>query len=108
MERALLGVDALDQRRDLVGHEVVDAHRDAAPAGRVDELGGLLDRLGPVHLRALRARGAAGDVDGGAGGAELDRDAPPRGAGRPGDQRDLSGQRSGHHATEAISACGSA
>ena len=36
-----------------LGFQVVDLDRDPVPAGRVDQLGGLLDRLGPVHLRAL-------------------------------------------------------
>ena len=80
VQRALLGVDARDQRAHLLGHEVVDLDRDAAAAGRVDERGGLLDRLRPVHLRPLRARRAPGAVDGRAGRAELHGDAAPRAA----------------------------
>ena len=52
MQRALLALDALDERAHLSGHEVIDPHRDAATAGLVDQRGRLLDRLGPVHLRA--------------------------------------------------------
>ena len=63
------------------------------PAGGVDQLGRLLDGLGPVHLRALGAGRAAGAVDGGAGGAELDGDAAPGGPGGAGDQRDLALER---------------
>ena len=48
VEPALLGVDALDQRPHLLGHEVVDPHGDAPAARRGDQLGGLLDRLRPV------------------------------------------------------------
>ena len=56
---ALLAFDARDERAHLVGHEVVDLDRDAAAAGVVDELGGLFDRLGPVHLRSLGAASCA-------------------------------------------------
>ena len=80
-EGTLLGVDALDERRHLLGHEVVDLDRDARPPAASTSAGRLLDRLGPVHLRALRPGGAAGDVNGGAGGTELDGD-PSSGAAR--------------------------
>ena len=53
VQRPLLVADALHQRRHLVGDEVVDLDRDAAAARGVDQLGGLLDRLRPVHLRPL-------------------------------------------------------
>ena len=59
VEGALLGVDALDERRHLLRLEVVDLHGDALPAGLVDELGRLLDRLRPVHLRSLRPASCA-------------------------------------------------
>ncbi len=80
------------QRSDLLGHEVVDPHRDPAAPGVVHERSGLLDGLGPVHLRALVPARAAGDVDGRAGGAELHRDPPTRPSGPSGDQRHLARQ----------------
>ena len=51
MQGALLAFDASDEALHLRGHEVIDLHRDAAATGRVHQLGGLLDRLRPVHLR---------------------------------------------------------
>ena len=96
VEPALLLLDALDQRRDLLGHEVVGRDGDAAAAGLGDELGGLLDRLRAVVLRAGGARAAAGAVDGGAGLAERDGDPAPGAAGRAGDEGDLAIQ--GGHA----------
>jgi hypothetical protein len=56
VEAPLLGVDALDQAANLVGIEVVDRDGDALAAGRRDQLGGLLDGLRPVALRAARVR----------------------------------------------------
>ena len=67
---------------------MVAGGEDRRAAGRLDELGGLLERLGAVHRRAPAAGAAAGHVDGGAGGAELDGDraaAAARGAGDDGD-----------------------
>ena len=60
-----------------VGLEVVDRDRDPAAAGGVDELGGLLDRLRPVVLGPVLARGAPGAVDGRARLAQRDGDAAP-------------------------------
>ena len=74
---------------DDVRLEVVDPHGDALTTRRGHQLGGLLDRLRPVHLRALLARGPAGHVHGHAQPTQLDRDGP---AGRPrtsGDERHL-------------------
>src|SRR3954452_6812686 len=59
---------------------MVDPYGDAGAARRGDELRGLLDRLGPVDLRAPRARAAAGHVDRRADLAERDRDPPPAAA----------------------------
>ena len=59
MQRALLRAPSAPPARRPVRHEVVDLDRDPASAGRVDQRGGLLDRLGPVHLRALRAGSSA-------------------------------------------------
>ena len=97
VQRALLGVDAIDERLDLVGHEVVDRDGDPPPAGGVDQLGRLLDRLRPVHLRALRPCGAPGAVHGGAGRAQLHGDPPPGGPGGAGDEGDPPGQRQPAH-----------
>ena len=88
VEPALLAVDALDERLDLVGLEVVGRHGDAGAAGLRDQLGGLLDRLGAVVLGAGGARAAAGAVDGGAGLAERDGDAAAGAAGGAGDEGD--------------------
>ena len=46
----------VDQRAHLLGHEVVDPDGDPVATGLVDERGGLLDRLRPVHLRSLGRR----------------------------------------------------
>ncbi len=83
-------IDALDQGRDLLRLEMVDLHRDALAAGGVDQLGGLLDRLGSVHLGALLPSGPAGAVHGGAGSAELDRDPSSGGPGGAGHECDLA------------------
>ena len=53
------------------------------------------DGLGALVFGLLRARGAAGDVDNGAGRAELDRDAAAGTAGGAGDQGDFAFQRHG-------------
>jgi hypothetical protein len=99
VERTLLVLDAPDERRDLVGDEVVDLDGDADAAGGVDQLGGLLDGLGPRHLRGVLPGGSPGDVDGGAGRPELDGDAPARPPGPAGHEGDLAGQRPAHRTT---------
>ena len=61
----MVGVDA--RRRAPAtssGSRWSTRHRDAAAAGRGDQLGGLLDRLGAVVLRARVRVRAAGAVDG--------------------------------------------
>ena len=68
------------------------------PPAVVDQRGGLLDRLRPVHLRPLRPRRAPGHVDGRAGRAELHRDPSPGRPGAAGDQRDPARQRFTHAA----------
>ena len=80
VEAALLGVDPLDQRRHLLRLEVVDRHGDALPARLAHELGGLLDRLGAVDLRARSRVLRPGRVHGRARLAERDRDAAPSAA----------------------------
>jgi hypothetical protein len=89
-------LDPVDQRPDLVVLQMVDRHRDARAAGRRDHLGGLLDGLRPVDLRALRPGAPPGGVHRGARGAELHRDLPSGAAGRAGHQGDLSCQGSTH------------
>ena len=59
VQGALLALDPRHERAHLVGDEVVDLDGDAAAARRVDERRGLLDRLGPVHLRALASASCA-------------------------------------------------
>jgi hypothetical protein len=79
------------QNSDVLGPGVVHLQRDPAAAGGGDQLGGLLDGLGAVHRGAPVPGAAAGDVDGGAGGAQLDGDSSacsPRGAGDDGDLSD--------------------
>ena len=85
----LLGRDARGERADLRGIGVVGGGEDRRAAGVGDERGGLLERLGAVHRRAPAARAAAGDVDGGAGGAELDGDGAAAAARGAGDDRDM-------------------
>jgi hypothetical protein len=90
VQAALFPVDPVDERGDLGPVEVVDGYGDAGAAGLGDQVGGVLDGLGAVVLGAPGAGAAPGDVDGGAGGAELDRDPPARSPGGPGDQGDLA------------------
>ena len=108
VQRAVVALDAGDEVAHLRRVEVVARHGDAVAAGGVDELGGLLDRLGAVHLRAPRAGRAAGHVHRRAGGAELDGDAAPRATGRAGDERHRAVQRVCSIATSVpsvLSAC---
>jgi hypothetical protein len=82
VEPPLLAVDPLGQRLDLGRIQVVHPHRDAGAAGPRDQLGRLLDRLGPVQLRATLTRRSAGAVHGRADRAQLDRYSSSRSAGR--------------------------
>lgn len=93
VEAALFAGHAVDERGDLGGVEVVGGYGDAVAARLGDEVGGVLDGLGAVVLRAPGAGAAAGDVDGGAGRAQFDGDAASGAAGRSGDQRDPARQR---------------
>ena len=86
---AVFALDARQQLVDLVWVAVVDPDGDAVSAGGTDQLGGLLDRLGPVHRRPLSSCGAPGDVDGRARGAELGGDAAPGAPRGSGNERDL-------------------
>ena len=95
VQPALLGVDALHERLDLRGLEVIDLDRDPGASGRVDELGGLLDRLRPVVLGASLPRRAAGAVHGRARLAERHRDAAAGAPGGAGHERHLVGERGG-------------
>ena len=86
MQCALLGLDAPHERANLLGHEMIDRHRDTAASGLRHERRGLFDRLRPVHLRSLGAGRSTGDVDGRSGRAQLHGDPTPRSAGRSSDQ----------------------
>ncbi len=96
VQAAVLGVDAPDELRDLCWLEMVDRDGDPHAPGVADELGGLLDRLGPVVLRAPLPRRAAGAVH--------DRPCLPERDGRPTpgttgcarNERHLSGERTRH------------
>ncbi len=96
VEAALLGVDPVDERLHLRRVQMVGGHGDAPAARLGDQVGGVLDRLGPVVLGAAGAGGAAGDVHRGARRAEFHGDAPSGSPGRPGHQRDLVPQRLCH------------
>ena len=96
IQPATLLFDPREQRADRGIVSVVDLHRDAPAAGRVDQGGRLLDRLGPVHLRSLRSRRSSRDVDGRPGSAELHRDSASGASGRSGDERDSAGEGSLH------------
>jgi hypothetical protein len=63
VEPPLLGADALDQLFDLCGDQMIDANRDAVAAGCGNQLGGVLDGLGPGVFGLAVAGRAAGDVD---------------------------------------------
>ena len=76
----MLLVDGADECGDLRGIEVVDSDGDPFATRGGDQLGGLLDRLRPVDLRALRARAATGHVDRRARFPERGRDSAPRAA----------------------------
>ena len=98
VEATLLVVDARDEVAHLIGLQVVDRDRDPAAAGGVDELGGLLDRLRPVVLGPVLARGAPGAVDGRARFAQRDGGAAPGTPARARHERHLPVQRAGHRA----------
>ncbi len=92
VEAAVLGADPVHQRRDVRRIGVVAADGNPGPACGVDPLGGALDRLRSVHLRALLARGAAAAVDGGSERSELDGDRAAAAAGGAGDKGDPAGK----------------
>jgi hypothetical protein len=93
VEAAVLGSNALNEPADIVGDQMVDAERDAAAAGRRDQLRRLLDGLGPLIFGGLAADRAARHVDGRAGGAEFHSDAAPGAAGSACHQGDLARER---------------
>ena len=76
---------------------MVHRHRHAGPAEARDQLGGLLDRLGTLVVRAQAAtRAASSRTDHRrARLAESSRDAPPGTPGRSRDDRDTTAQRIG-------------
>ena len=71
---------------------VVGGREHRAAAGALDERRGLLERLGTVHRRSPPAGAAPGDVDGRAGGAQLDRDRTAASASGAGDDGDVVGE----------------
>src|SRR5262245_31077407 len=75
---------------------MVDLDGNAAAAGLVDEFGRFLDRLGPIHLGSMDARGAARHIDRGAGRTQLHGDPASRCPGCTGDQRDPTLKRLCH------------
>lgn len=77
VEPLVLLFNPLHQALHLACVQVIDRHGDPVPACRRDQLGRLLDSLGAGVFGLLRAGGAAGDVDGGSGCAQLDGDAAP-------------------------------
>ncbi len=89
VEAAVVGSNPSDQRANLVGHQVIDRDGDPSSARLGHERSGFFDRLRPIHFRALGAGGSAGDVHRRSGGAQLDRNAATRPAGRSGHEGDL-------------------
>src|SRR5262245_36681902 len=75
IESALVGTDAPDKLGDLGCDEMIDLDGDAFAAERGHDLGGFLDGLGPLIFGCLPACRPPGDIDSGAGGTELGRDA---------------------------------
>jgi hypothetical protein len=63
IQAAPLATDALDERLDLRRLQVVDLDSDPLAARGIDEVGGFLDRLRPVVLRAPLSRRATGAID---------------------------------------------
>ena len=93
VETSMIRLDALDESSNGARVLMVDDQRCRRPAGRLDQLAGLLDRLGTVDLGPPRQPAAApGRVHVSAGSPQLDRDRAPRAAGRSGYQGDLPGQ----------------
>src|SRR6185437_15088140 len=92
VEPAAFAGDPFDEGADLAGVGVVGLHGDAGAAGAVDQLGGLVDGLGALHGGRGAGGGPAGDVDGGAGGAQFDGDAAAGTAGGAGDEGYLPGE----------------
>lgn len=89
VEAAAIALDACDQLGDRDGILVVDDERGSRPAGRLQQLAGLLDGLRPIDLRrAGSAAAAAGCVDEEPRAGELDGDRPTCAAGRARDERD--------------------
>ena len=93
MDVAVVAPDLLGQALHLIGDEMVDGGRDPGAAEVGDELGGLLDRLGPVVVGPTGSRAAAGADDRCAGFTQGSCDATPGTAGRSGDDRDPPAKR---------------
>jgi hypothetical protein len=85
-------VDPSNQCANLLRHQVVDRHRDAASASRIDEGSRLFDRFRPVHLGTRRSCRPSSAIHGRSSGAQLDGYSPTRSTRRAGDQRNLPHQ----------------
>ena len=97
VEPPALGADAGDERRDLVRHQMVDAHRHplaAEPRSTSAAVSSIVSRA--AVARAPAAAAAAGHIDRRPGGAELDRDPAPGPAGGARDERHLPDKRAMH------------
>jgi hypothetical protein len=90
IERSVVALYALDQRPDFVRLQVIDADRNAFAAVAIDQFGRLFDRLRPVHLGLLRARGTASYIDCRARCAEFGGNPPACASRGAGDQCDSS------------------
>jgi hypothetical protein len=96
MKSVLFGFDARDERANLLGHEMIDLDRYAAPSGLLHKRRGFLDRLRPVHLRSLCAGRPPGNVDGRSGRPQLYGYPASRSSGRSSDQGNLACERVSH------------
>src|SRR5215831_13580979 len=92
VESTGFGSDPVHERADLYRLGVIGLNRNAFPAARGDQLGGLLDRLGPTRSRGFAAYAPAAAVDRGTGLAQRDGDAAAGAARRAGDEGDLLGE----------------
>ncbi|MCY1307878.1 hypothetical protein D9M70_578440 [compost metagenome] len=90
IEPPLFTADARDQRCDFGRLEMIDLNGNTLAAEAGDDVGRFLDRFGPFVFGLLLTCGAAGHVDGGAGGAEFHSDAAPAAPCRAGNQSDFS------------------
>src|SRR5439155_7987756 len=81
---------------------VIDADWNRRAARGRDQVHGVFDGFRPAIRRRIAADAAAGAVDGRARLAECAGDAASGAARRSGDERDSSGEWSGHHKTTSL------